>query len=64
MWDTDLENAAELKPWSSRALGDYRKCGLQTSASSQTAGRTQMREGTCSKSHHEFVAKLGLEPGP
>lgn len=59
-WDADLEN----KPRRGRALGDHRKHGPQSGARSQTAGRTQTREGTCSKSHHEFVAKPGLEPRP
>lgn len=47
-----------------QALRDHRKCGLQAGARAQTASRIQTRERTCSKSHHKFVAKLGLEPRP
>lgn len=45
-----------------RAVRGDRKCGLQAGARAQTASGTQTREGTCSKSHHAFMAKLGLDP--
>lgn len=53
-WGTKLEGPAEPLGW----------WGSLGSRAAWAAGRAQTREGTCSKSHREFVAKPGLEPRP
>lgn len=63
MQDTDLENLAKPKPWSMRPSEIIGSVGCRL-VPEQTASRIQTRERTCSKSHHKFVAKLGLEPRP